>query len=242
MHNTVQSRKLCRMVSWMCASVSGSTLAVASSSTSTRCRASSARPRHSSCRWPTLRSRPPSATGRPSRPGAASTRSARCTWAKASQQSASVLSSSGSRLDRTVPWKSTGSWGMIASRRRKVCRPSLPVSTPSIHIDPASGSTRRNSAAVSELLPAPVRPTTPTRARAGTANRSPRSTGRCMLGYRRTRSLTSSAPASGHPGRGRASRTSAGASCSREQYSSARSMELTLISIWACSRMVNTQL
>ena len=40
----------------------------------------------------------------------------RWTRSRASRSSASVCSSKASRLERTDPEKSTGSWGMIASR------------------------------------------------------------------------------------------------------------------------------
>jgi hypothetical protein len=88
-----------------------------------------------------------------------------------------------SMFSRTVPQKTTGSWGMIASRGRRSASDKLLMSSPSITcnvmhvltkkkkrntlacttnrtIAPDSGSTRRKSAAKREDFPEPVRPTT----------------------------------------------------------------------------------
>ena len=76
--------------------------------------------------------------------------------------SASVCCCRGSRFDLTVPWKRVGSWGIILSLDRKSCNPISDISTPSMIIRPADGSTIRNKAWMRVDFPLPVRPTTPT--------------------------------------------------------------------------------
>lgn len=78
-----------------------------------------------------------------------------------SQTSISVCSWCGSRLERMVPSKSVGSWGMILNRERKSCNPIVVTSRPSTIILPLVGSTILNIAWMSVDLPLPVRPTTP---------------------------------------------------------------------------------
>lgn len=78
----------------------------------------------------------------------------------ASHNSASEYSSKGSRFDRIVPEKRTGSWGIIEIFFRKSEMFINFVSIPSIIIDPCV-SARRNSAVIIEDFPAPVRPTMP---------------------------------------------------------------------------------
>mmetsp|Transcript_22637 Transcript_22637/g.34825 ORF Transcript_22637/g.34825 Transcript_22637/m.34825 type:complete len:202 (+) Transcript_22637:1058-1663(+) len=91
---------------------------------------------------------------------------ARRTAMSASSMSSSFDAPLGSKQSRTVPANSTGSCGIIAipfCRPRTSASPSVERSIPSSNILPPSISTRRNSAAVNEVLPAPVRPTTPHR-------------------------------------------------------------------------------
>lgn len=62
----------------------------------------------------------------------------------------------------TVPVKSTGSWGMIASLDLSVTRSTLVMSRLSIRIVPSFISRRRNRARIMEDLPLPVLPQIPT--------------------------------------------------------------------------------
>ena len=86
--------------------------------------------------------------------------SRRPTLSRASSRSASWWSPKGSRQLRSVPEKSTGSWGMMTSPRGRRALTSrsgtVERSTPSTRMrPPASGSTSRNSAAAIVDLPAP---------------------------------------------------------------------------------------
>lgn len=56
----------------------------------------------------------------------------RLTRSNASYSSGSLYSLNGSRFDRTVPEKSTGSWGIMAKRLRRSCSLSLEMSKPSM--------------------------------------------------------------------------------------------------------------
>lgn len=67
----------------------------------------------------------------------------------------------GSKLLRTVPLKSVGSWGIILSLVLRSLRPIEQISKLSISILPPTGSTRRNSELMSVDFPLPVLPTTP---------------------------------------------------------------------------------
>lgn len=55
-----------------------------------------------------------------------------CTRSRASRSSESVCSSKASRLDLTVPEKSTGSCGIMANLERSECKLILEISRPSI--------------------------------------------------------------------------------------------------------------
>mmetsp|Transcript_93825 Transcript_93825/g.254661 ORF Transcript_93825/g.254661 Transcript_93825/m.254661 type:complete len:272 (+) Transcript_93825:38-853(+) len=155
-----------RSTSWIRASVRKSTLAVASSSTRMRQPRRNARAAQTSCRWPTERLSPPDV--RWCRRPSSEAKSVSCTFLSCSMISSSLRSPKGSMLKRSVPVKPTGSCGMIASRRRRVCSPMSEMSAPSIVILPASRGHMRNRACSSELFPAPVRPTTPTLVPPGT--------------------------------------------------------------------------
>eukprot|EP00965_Chrysotila_dentata_P095179 3146420-Pleurochrysis_carterae.AAC.1 len=137
-----------------------STDAVASSSTRTRDCLSSARHMQTSCRCPTDRFAPRGSIGICSPPLWASDASAH--WSSAAHTSASVRSSNGSRLARSVPEKSTGSCGMIESCLRSVLSAIVEISTPSIAMAPPESSTSLKSATRMDDLPAPVLPTSPT--------------------------------------------------------------------------------
>mmetsp|Transcript_118648 Transcript_118648/g.369644 ORF Transcript_118648/g.369644 Transcript_118648/m.369644 type:complete len:273 (+) Transcript_118648:207-1025(+) len=162
-----------RSTSWMSASVWKSTLAVASSRMRIGESRSSARAAQTSWRWPTERFSPPPVRWWPRPPAWASTKARSWTLASSSRSRASARSPKGSRLKRRLPVKPTGSWGMMARRRRSVRRPSREVSSPSMRTRPASSGHIRKSACSRELLPAPVRPTTPRLVPPGTAKVTP---------------------------------------------------------------------
>jgi len=67
----------------------------------------------------------------------------------------------GSKLLRTVPLKSVGSWGIILNLVLRSFRPMEQISNLSISILPPAGSTRRNNELISVDFPLPVLPTTP---------------------------------------------------------------------------------
>lgn len=67
----------------------------------------------------------------------------------------------GSILLRTVPWKRTGSWGIIPNRDLRSWRPTVQISIPSTTILPAEGSINLNNTWMRVDFPLPVRPTTP---------------------------------------------------------------------------------
>lgn len=78
-----------------------------------------------------------------------------------SQIWSSVCSSRGSRLLRMDPWNMVGSCGMMLSLERRSWSPIREMSTPSIRIFPAVGSTIRNRVWIKVDLPLPVLPTIP---------------------------------------------------------------------------------
>mmetsp|Transcript_21037 Transcript_21037/g.49960 ORF Transcript_21037/g.49960 Transcript_21037/m.49960 type:complete len:336 (-) Transcript_21037:346-1353(-) len=145
----------------MSSSVCRSTLAVASSITITLDCRSNARARHSNCRSPTLRLPPPVATASPSAPGSARMVSSIRTCWSASHTSSSLKLPKGSRLERMVPEKRTGSCGMIESFILRSLTPIVEMSTPSIDTLPDTSCAIRNRHTATEDLPAPVRPTNP---------------------------------------------------------------------------------
>lgn len=101
----------------------------------------------------------------------------------------------------------------MASRERTSCSPMVKVSTPSIlTTDEADGSTRRNSAAVRDDLPAPVLPTMPTRVLGSISKVMPWITGESVLGYCKVKFFTEIAPSEGQFGDGLRPCTMAGAS------------------------------
>lgn len=75
--------------------------------------------------------------------------------------SSSVTAFHGSRLVRTVPEKTTGSYGTSDRFERRSCNPMVAISTPSISIRPADASTMRYIVIISVDLPLPVLPHTP---------------------------------------------------------------------------------
>ena len=64
-------------------------------------------------------------------------------------------------------------WGMMAMLVRRSLRPILAMSTPSMTMLPPQSSCSLNRQLMSELLPAPVRPTTPHREPGDTCHRQP---------------------------------------------------------------------
>jgi hypothetical protein len=144
-------------------SVSRSIDAVASSSASTRLFLSSARARQTSWRWPTERFSPPGEIG---------------AVELAVERGDKRLERDGlERLPDLVvrvllERVEVGAHGALEQRRvlrndgdvrAQVLEADLLMSTSSIRIAPSAASTRRKSASISDDLPAPVRPTTPTR-------------------------------------------------------------------------------
>ena len=185
-------------ICWMCVSVTWSTLAVASSITRIGRRRSMALAIHRSCRSPEERLLPPSDMLASSPPDIASTFASSPDRRSASHSSASVCSVTGARLYRTVPWNRVGSCWMMERQLRSCCRERRRTSMPSMTMLPADSSTVRKRATAREDLPAPVRPTTPTRVRAGTENESASKTGVLAVGYLSRTSRKSMAPAEGH--------------------------------------------
>mmetsp|Transcript_9551 Transcript_9551/g.33276 ORF Transcript_9551/g.33276 Transcript_9551/m.33276 type:complete len:249 (+) Transcript_9551:536-1282(+) len=102
---------------------------------------------------------------------------------------------------------------MMHSARLRGLRPSCEVSTPSIRTRPDSSSTRRNSAAASVDLPAPVRPHTPSLSPPATSRSRPRRASGRPGAYRRLQAWNWTRPALGHaPGLGSCPGRSAGGS------------------------------
>ncbi len=60
----------------------------------------------------------------------------RVDWRSADQSSRSVYWEKGSRLERMVPLKRLGSWGMMVRRERRSWRPTRAMSWSSIIIEP----------------------------------------------------------------------------------------------------------
>eukprot|EP00966_Prymnesium_polylepis_P160729 3714873-Prymnesium_polylepis.1 len=78
-----------------------------------------------------------------------------------------------------------------------------------MRIAPPLSSTTRKSATARDDLPAPVRPTTPTRVRGGTLNDSAPKTGAAADSYLRRTPRNSMAPCAGHPSGGEVAAASA---------------------------------
>mmetsp|Transcript_2782 Transcript_2782/g.8970 ORF Transcript_2782/g.8970 Transcript_2782/m.8970 type:complete len:226 (-) Transcript_2782:963-1640(-) len=205
----------------MTASVATSMFAVASSSTRMRFCRSSARARASSCRCPTEKLLPPSLTAASRPPSMARTTESICAVASAAHISTSFALPNGSMLYRTVPTNKVGSCGMMEMAARRSVRPKVPTSMPSMVMRPDASSTMRSSATDSDDLPAPVRPTMPTRVPAGTLKVRLRRTSGSPGLYRMTTFSKVTAPADGHEAGGFVSGTSAGASCDTWQSSPA---------------------
>mmetsp|Transcript_2828 Transcript_2828/g.6335 ORF Transcript_2828/g.6335 Transcript_2828/m.6335 type:complete len:216 (-) Transcript_2828:1365-2012(-) len=161
-----------RMACCITASVSTSTAAVASSMIMIFAWDNRARAMQRSCLCPTEKLDPFSVTVSSSEPIAPASKVRR----SPSHTSSSLKRPKGSRLDLTVPEKSTGSCGMTAMTLRRVFRPMVEMLTPSMRISPLSSSTSRSSAVSRLLLPAPVRPTIPTFSLPATARDRPLNT------------------------------------------------------------------
>lgn len=85
--------------------------------------------------------------------GVLSLEGVRCTRARASRMEWSENSLKGSRLERMVPEKRTGSWGMIARRVRRSWSFMVEMSIPSMWIVPLRASRKRKSASERVDLP-----------------------------------------------------------------------------------------
>mmetsp|Transcript_26147 Transcript_26147/g.77575 ORF Transcript_26147/g.77575 Transcript_26147/m.77575 type:complete len:233 (+) Transcript_26147:331-1029(+) len=220
----------------MSASVARSTFAVASSSARTLASCSSARARQKSWRWPTERLSPASAMRASSPPPLLITPFS-FTADSTSHSRESSWPRNGSRLLRTVPLKSTGSCGMMASWRRSTSSPTRVMSTPSSRMAPLVTSMSRKSVSIRLLLPLPVRPTRPHELPPGSKNDTPDSTGGRPGRYTAVTSAYSSAPERGQPpGGAPPPSASSGGSCGRRVYSSSRSSAVMLFSTSAVCR------
>ena len=168
-------------------SVSWSTLAVASSITSTDDRRSSARAMHTGGARAAEKFEPPlrHVGVEPARQRAHTLVEARAPQRvpqpRVARVPAALALIGGGRevVRRIVPRKRVGSCWMIERRERAARASGTRVwSTPSIVIRPPDSSTMRKSATASDDLPAPVRPTTPTRVRGAIEKESDEKTGR----------------------------------------------------------------
>ena len=155
-----------------------------------------------SCFSPLEKLSPPSLTGfarsrntflfrlSPSSSISASSSFRRCTRRRAAYISATSYSSNTSRLDRSVPDKIVGSWGMIVTLVRRSVRPIFAMSAsrtlaqvasssfrykpiPSITIRPCVASTKRKKLNARVDLPQPVEPTMPIFCRGATLKEIP---------------------------------------------------------------------
>mmetsp|Transcript_26008 Transcript_26008/g.88999 ORF Transcript_26008/g.88999 Transcript_26008/m.88999 type:complete len:271 (-) Transcript_26008:521-1333(-) len=236
METMVERSKEDATAACIAASVTLSTLALASSSTSTLRSLSSTLARHRSCRWPTERL-PPSAwtsdlstSEGSSVPQSAMRRCASRAVHSAFHCSASPCSASGSRLRCSVPAKHSASCGTMLRAERRAPRGRDLVSRPSSVTRPLSGSTVRNSAASSVLLPLPVRPTTPRRSRGDTSKVTPLSASGWPGPYRSRTPSKRTAPCCSHPPRGSAGLEPGSSSGGRSAYCCRRSAATMLLS------------
>eukprot|EP00755_Sulcionema_specki_P003841 Sspe_Gene.28591::Locus_13075_Transcript_2_2_Confidence_0.667_Length_3090::g.28591::m.28591 len=182
-----------RTTRWIAALLAGSTFDVGSSMTTTRDSRSNARAKLTSCRSPALMALPPT-------PSSLSRRvSRRPTVCSMLRRLSSSRTPVGSRLKRTVPDISSGSWGMIVIFWRSVCSPIVETSTPSRSTSPLLRSTRRNSSTNSDDFPAPVRPTIPTRSLSLSNRLMPHREGGSPSQYTSSVSTNSIFPVLGHP-------------------------------------------
>mmetsp|Transcript_23537 Transcript_23537/g.76568 ORF Transcript_23537/g.76568 Transcript_23537/m.76568 type:complete len:313 (+) Transcript_23537:272-1210(+) len=232
MVTTVLSLSSVPMTSWRSLSVSRSTEAVASSRhTTLHCRRR-ALARQRSCLWPAEKFSPYSDT-----PMARSvTAGSICMRLMTRQSSSSVWVPIRSMLLRRSPWNMMGSCGMHVIDWRRRSRVMLWISTASRRMRPPVGSTSRQSATMSELLPLPVRPTMPILCPASTANVTRRSTsGPCGV-YLISTFSNWSAPRDGQSGGAsltlpRCRTAPESSSGSMERYSSRRSIDTICVSI-----------
>mmetsp|Transcript_96398 Transcript_96398/g.281702 ORF Transcript_96398/g.281702 Transcript_96398/m.281702 type:complete len:446 (+) Transcript_96398:340-1677(+) len=209
--------------------VHGSIDEVASSRSSRPGRFGTIRARQSSCRWPMLKPQPPlpPVMAYSRRPGSDSTHCDARTCRKASHNCLSVSWPEGSRLWRTVPENSTGSWGTSPTASRKAVRLTVAVSTPLSSTRPLRGSTIRKSANSKVDLPQPVRPTMPTCWEGVKARSTPRSTS-AEARYRAQRpSICTRAPPANHELRRRSNRWPAGPQSSSASAAAEPEMPLT---------------
>mmetsp|Transcript_23709 Transcript_23709/g.71285 ORF Transcript_23709/g.71285 Transcript_23709/m.71285 type:complete len:399 (+) Transcript_23709:197-1393(+) len=194
MQITVEPPNCVRIARCTAASSASSTADVASSNNRSFDRRRHARARHSNCRSPSEKFRPPSSTT-----ASSGARSRSCASASARSTSASDAAPNGSTLNRTDPEKSTGSCGIMDTRRRRSDKRHASASTPSIKtFEPFAGGASRSSASKNDDLPEPVRPTSASFVPPSTVNDRPFSTRGSSGLYRSFRSRTSTRPADGH--------------------------------------------
>mmetsp|Transcript_40578 Transcript_40578/g.100772 ORF Transcript_40578/g.100772 Transcript_40578/m.100772 type:complete len:216 (-) Transcript_40578:1497-2144(-) len=204
-------------------SVSISTEAVASSSTRTRERLRSARPIQTSWRCPIDKFDPNSSIGRARPCGYSRTVDAIEHSSSTCHTASSLCSLKGSRFERRVPLKRTGSCGIIARRERSASRDIVEMSIPSIVIAPSLSSHKRKSATKMDDLPAPVRPTMPSFSPPAMSSSSPLSTGARSTRYAITTPRKRIAPFVGHESVTACFFLSVGSSAGNLEYSNSRS-------------------
>mmetsp|Transcript_84314 Transcript_84314/g.152130 ORF Transcript_84314/g.152130 Transcript_84314/m.152130 type:complete len:231 (-) Transcript_84314:834-1526(-) len=184
MVKVVAPRKHLRTAVWIAESVAASTAAVASSRTTSFDLRSTARAMETICRCPADRFWPLSLISnansfcRSFELSSTAVRSlihgASCASSSAAQMSGMLCCWNGSQLYWRLSWKRTGSCGIIATAERRSFKPSSARSSPSrFSTEPGSGSMIRSRASSKEDLPAPVRPTTPSRSPAAVQKLTP---------------------------------------------------------------------
>mmetsp|Transcript_50241 Transcript_50241/g.133372 ORF Transcript_50241/g.133372 Transcript_50241/m.133372 type:complete len:295 (+) Transcript_50241:273-1157(+) len=222
MQKSVRPAKARSTTRCTCASVCASQLAVGSSITTTRAWLSVARAIATSWRSPALNCSPPL-------PTSASSAACTPTCVSADFRASSPSLPLGSRLPRSVPRNRKGIWGTMATALRRVCSPTLEMSTPSSSTPPELISTSRSSITDSEDLPAPVRPTTPSLSPPATVMVRPLTAGgRCGM-YRSVAPRNSTRPAVGHaPGAGSASPRRGASWGTSSDFSSSRRSRLAM--------------
>ena len=108
--------------------------------------------------------------------GSAATEARMPTCSSAAMSSSARLAPAGSRFLRSAPANMTGSCGTTAAIARSSRSGMRSASTPPMRIAPPAAGTNRSSAAASDDLPEPVRPTMPTRSLCRSRQLTPSST------------------------------------------------------------------
>ncbi|ETM97289.1 hypothetical protein PPTG_25022 [Phytophthora nicotianae INRA-310] len=128
---------------------------------------------------------------------------------------------------------------MMARLRRRSCSLSFEMSSPSITTLPLSNSQMRNSAIMSELLPAPVRPQIPTFSPPRMSILTPRNTSGSSGRYLRHRLSNLMAPCEGHTALLIGVQSGASSSCGIFRKCSSRSTLVMALSTWSADRVTH---